>query len=118
MSYLFNNVYTVNNIWLKESLILRLSDVYRQKWQVEVNNNSTCLNYRIMTSQKELQYYLVKLPQKYSYTLCKFKCGNHKLPIIRGRYNDINIDDRKCELCQQNEIGDEFHYLFKCDFFQ
>ena len=89
----------------------------RQIWQGEVNSNSACLNYRLMTSQKELQFYLSKLPQKYSYTLCKFKCGNHKLPIIRGRYNNVNIDDRKCELCQQNDIGDEFHYLFKCDFF-
>ena len=31
--------------------------------------------------------------------------------------NAKNYILRKCKLCQQKEIGDEFHYLFKCTFF-
>ena len=31
--------------------------------------------------------------------------------------NTKNYILRKCKLCQQKEIGDEFHYLFKCTFF-
>ena len=40
------------------------------------------------------------------------------MPIVTGRYQNIPVDDRKCTLCEQNDIGDEFHYLLECPFFQ
>ena len=49
--------------------------------------------------------------------MCKFKCANHYMPIVAGRFANIPIDERKCTLCERNEIGDEFHYLLKCNFF-
>ena len=51
-------------------------------------------------------------------TLCKFRTTNHKLPIEHGRWNTIisNIQrkNRKCNLCNLEEIGDEFHYISNC----
>ena len=40
------------------------------------------------------------------------------MPIGNGRYSNIAVDDRKCTLCnlKPKEIGDEFHYLFRCPF--
>ena len=42
--------------------------------------------------------------------------SNHRLPIELGRYNEIVRKDRLCTLCQSNDIGDEYHYLFICPF--
>merc|ERR1712082_74587 len=39
-----------------------------------------------MTVAKKTQTYILKLPKKYVYILCKFKCANHRLPIVEGRY--------------------------------
>ena len=39
------------------------------------------------------------------------------MPIVNGRYSNIPVDERICNICQTNEIGDEFHYLFKCNYF-
>ena len=117
MTYLFNDITNINRNHFKDIAKLRLNDIYNQNWSFQVFNNSTCLNYRSMTTHKQLQNYLIKLPSQYMYALCKFKCANHKLPIVIGRYTGIAIDDRKCTLCKLNEIGDEFHYLFKCTFF-
>ena len=54
--------------------------------------------------------------------MCKFKCSNHRMPIVSGRYANVSVDERKCELCElndhYNQIGDEFHYLFNCPFFR
>ena len=50
--------------------------------------------------------------------LCNFRCVNHKLPIERGRFWNINRDDRKCDICDCDSLGDEFHYLFVCPFFK
>ena len=40
-----------------------------------------------------------------------------KLAIETDRWHNIDQDDRKCNVCQLNEVGDEFHYLFKCQHF-
>ena len=96
---------------------MRLKDIYDQKWAESVFNNSVCLNYRAMTTQKQLKRYLLNLPSQYMFALCKFKCANHKLPIVIGRYEGLPIDERLCTICDTHEIGDEFHYLYNCTHF-
>ena len=49
-------------------------------------------------------------------TLSKFRT-NHKLPVENGRWKNIARENRICLLCNNGEIGDEFHYLFKCQYF-
>ena len=46
--------------------------------------------------------------------LCKFRLSNHKLPIERGRYSNIEREPRFCQLCNENMIGDEFHFILEC----
>ena len=117
MSYLFHNIESTNKNWFKNTVKLKLKDICEQEWADSVFSNTTCLNYRAMTNCRKLQDYLINLPSQYMYALCKFKCANHKMPIVTGRYSGIPLDDRKCTLCDLNEVGDEFHYLFKCEKF-
>ena len=69
-----------------------------------------------MTEHKILQKYF-KLPRQYMYALCKFKCANSKIPAIVGRYTNKPLEDRTCTVCESGEIGNEYHYLFKCSKF-
>ena len=117
MSDTFNNIADINKIWFKNNIKVKLADVYCQKWSNSVFYNSVCTNYRAMTKVKKLQNYIIQLPKQYIYPFLKFKCANHYMPIVSGRYSNTPIDERLCKLCQLNEIGDEFHYLFKCNFF-
>ena len=50
--------------------------------------------------------------------MIRFKTANHKLPIETGRWNNVDVADRKCTLCEKNTIDDEFHYLLECPFFK
>ena len=50
-------------------------------------------------------------------TFCRFRLNNHKLPIEYGRWNNIPRELRICNLCNTADLGDEFHYLLKCDYF-
>ena len=34
-----------------------------------------------------------------------------------GRWQGLDINERKCTLCNCLEVGDEFHYLLGCPFF-
>ena len=35
-----------------------------------------------------------------------------------SRWENIVYEDRKCNLCDKNDLGDEFHYLLICPYFQ
>ena len=62
--------------------------------------------------------YLTKLTKKHYSALLKFRLSNHRLPVETGRWENTPLDERKCVLCEKNDIGDEFHYLFVCNHFK
>ena len=48
---------------------------------------------------------------------CRIRQNNHKIPIEYGRWNNIHRKLRICNLCNTADLGDEFHYLLKCNWF-
>ena len=63
------------------------------------------------------KYLTILDDKKYRIIMTRFRTNNNRLPINSGRFNDIESTKRFCPLCDCDEIGDEFHYLFKCSFF-
>ena len=43
---------------------------------------------------------------------------NNNLPINTQRYEGIDRRERLCRKCELDVVGDEFHYIFVCPFFQ
>ena len=39
------------------------------------------------------------------------------MPIEWSRFVGTSRDDRICELCFRDKIGDEYHYLLECTYF-
>ena len=50
--------------------------------------------------------------------MLRFRTGNHKLPVEVGRWNNIELAERKCQLCQTSNIDDELYYTLECSFFR
>jgi len=42
---------------------------------------------------------------------------NNVLRIEKGRWLRQDINNRKCTLCNTNEVGNACHYTFKCPLF-
>lgn len=101
-------------MWLKQSIRQCLTDQFRQNWHDETQNCSKATNYKLFKDTLEFQNYFEILNKKASVLFCKFRTGNHKLPIETGRWNNIDRSDRKCMLCNE-QIGDEFHYILECN---
>ena len=59
----------------------------------------------------------INLPDDLRICMSKFRMCNHKLPIELRRYNNIERNLRKYNKCGI-DIGDEYHYLFICDYFK
>ena len=108
----------------KHQVKSRLHDQYLQSWRSSVHDSSKCLNYRIFKTELALENYLTLLPWnlaqylcKFAQYFCKFRTRNCKLPIETGTFYGVERSQRLCTLCDQNQVGDEFHYLFCCNFF-
>ena len=105
--------------WFKCKIKQSLSDQYRQNVINDINEHPKCIIYRAFcdTNRFEIQDYLLKLPDFLVKTLISFRLGNNKLPGVLGRIRNNDPEDRTCQLCEKNEIGDEFHYLLDCPHF-
>ena len=47
-------------------------------------------------------------------TLLRFRLGAHNLPVVLGRRNGTPRDQRLCQRCDQDAVGDERHLIFEC----
>ena len=61
-----------------------------------------------------LQPYLLKLAAINRVSICKLRTCSLKLPIETRRWRNIPSGERFCTLCEDQSIGNEFHYLFIC----
>ena len=117
-----NNIWIEQNFgnrnWLKNAITLRLTDQYKQTWNNTIETTSSLYNYLLIKNDLVLENYLTLLPNKLCKNIMKFRTLNHKLPIEIGKYDGTPRNERKCLKCNLDDIGDEYHYLFKCTFFE
>ena len=116
MSHVWLRPCSANPEWFKMAVKRKLTDIYIQKWTAEKHSNILCTNYRIFKTNFNFEIYLVKLRDCDRINVCKFRAGNHKLPISDKRY-DPNSGNNSCNLCAKGEKGDEFHYILVCPYF-
>ena len=103
---------------IKIQISKTLSDLYIQQWHTKVSSSSKGRTYNLFKHDINFENYLTKLTKKHYSALLKFRLSNHRLPVETGRWENTPLDERKCVLCEKNDIGDEFHYLFVCYHFK
>lgn len=116
LNYIWLNQNVHNQTWLKNHILQNLKDQFTQTWLSDIWNSNSCINYRIFKTSFNIEPYLIKLPRKDSINLCRFRSGCNKLPIITGKFQSIDRENRICPFCN-SDVGDEFHYIFICKYF-
>ncbi len=62
--------------------------------------------------------YLKLLCRKDAILFTKFRCRDRNMPISKSNFNPhCDHDLFKCKPYAMNELGDDFHYIFKCSAF-
>ena len=88
---------------------------YVESWAESVQNTPSCQTlYKHIKSLFEPEFYLNKLPDSLRLCISKFRTLNHRLPIQRGRYDGTLRGERLCRLCNEQAVGDEFHFILQC----
>ena len=104
--------------YIKNDITLQLQSSFLQEWQLEVYRNRKCIAYRIFKDDIICEPYLAELDFINRRALCKFRTGNHRLPVAKSRITPEGVgEEAKCRLCDSTDICDEFHVLFICKYF-
>ena len=93
----------------------RCKDIFIQQWQADISSNSQCTSYQLFKDVFKIEKYWSMLEPAYAMNIAKFRTRTNHLPVTRNRFNEtLNIN---CNLCNNDAVGNELHYLFTCKFF-
>ena len=106
-----------NLCWLKAFTKQHLQDLFLQDWYSHLSNDSIFTTYKLIKKEFKIDPYFTLLPHNCVLELVRFRTTNNPLPVNALRYSSIPRKERVCEKCGSNEVADELHYLFYCDYF-
>ena len=110
---------TINNPRATKLRITQtLKDQLIKTWNSRLLDSSKCRNDALFKNNIEIEKNSLDLTHTIYLPILKFRTSNNKLPVEKGRWENIPLQDRKCNLCPKNDVGDEFHYLLTCPFFE
>ncbi|MCG7891260.1 MAG: reverse transcriptase family protein, partial [Candidatus Thiodiazotropha endolucinida] len=106
---------------IAEILIKKLQENHNIKWLESLNSASgparqggnKLRTYRLFKNTFEAEMYCkLIMPPRHRAAFSKFRCGVAPIRIETGRYENLNVSERKCPFC--DKIEDESHVLLDC----
>ena len=94
---------------------------YQQCWKEQAITTGTNKLDFYYKHKKTFKYetYLDNIPKHIRTHITRLRVSSHSLPIEIQRYTKkdkkIERENRKCNICSKDEMGDEEHYLLKCN---
>lgn len=111
------DISNINIKWFKSYVKQSLIDNFVQGWYSKVDRDSVYTNYRMFKPNFSQEAYIGLLPNSCIETFCRFRTTNNYLPVNSLRHQNIDRHERLCTKCNLNEVGDEFHVILVCPFF-
>ena len=116
----------LNFIWLNQNVASRnalgslvkniLGDQFEQNWSEKIRNEEAFTNYRIFKDGIKCELYITVLPDHLKFAMLDFRTGSYKLAVNRRNNTDIQRQERLCPYCNLGQVGDEYHFLFQCNY--
>ena len=102
---LINQPVVINSL----KIVQTLKDLYVQDLYSKLTQSSKSRNYALFKDNPGVEPFLTILTRNAYIPMLKFRTSNSKLPVETGIWRNVPLHDRKCELCNKNDLGDEFH---------
>lgn len=114
LSYIWDTQQFNNVKWLKVTVERTLKDQFKQEWMADLYSKSSCDFYIEAKTEFCFEQYLLHDNLKVRKSICQFRTNNSKISKVIGRYRSIPRNDRICTVCNNNQVGDEFHLIIEC----
>ena len=118
-----NNFYKSSIV---KSVKIKLQTIYNNQFVKDLFNDeksngegNKLRTYRLYKSENQLEPYLSIISNPdIRQNLARLRISAHNLPIEKGRHRrngKVPLKERTCDMCFDNEIGDEYHMMIKCN---
>lgn len=123
MDYIANSEEDLSYRSVKNQITPVLTEMYASEWQSNLNRveairgqgHNKLRTYRKFKDIIKTEEYLKQVINfKHRSALAKFRCGVAPIRIETGRYEQLDLAERLCPLCDLNEIESEEHVLIRC----
>ena len=98
-------------------IIRHQKQTYITNWNTQTKTQSKMQCYLDLKREYRLADYLTTVTNtKYRNTLTKYRLSEHSLAIETGRYKQswLPKEERFCQLCKENKVETELHFLTEC----
>ena len=110
----------LSNLYMQQfDIEIPFSLIKQQTWYASVNNSNRLLTYARYKHDFNFKTYLdVITEKKYRIALSQFRLSSHDLETERGRFVNVNRDERTSRFCNGNHIENEYHFLLICHLYR
>ena len=92
------------------------SSLKKKKSNIYTHGNSKVRTYCLIKSEYRMEACLTSIANRTNRNMpAKLRCGNHPLLIEFGRHHKMDVDTRKCNLCDR--IENEIHLVTECQLY-
>ena len=96
----------------------KIRNMYNNWWSEQmtsIKNKKLNFFYQYKKTFK-FEQYLDILPRQVRKYMTRVRTSSHIFPIevLRYRKPKVEAQNRKCTICTEDRVGDEYHYLFNC----
>ena len=96
----------------------RLFTLYANTWSNNVKKKPKLRVYRLIKTEFVTDRYItLNLERHERSILAQLRTGVLPLHVETGRFENKKLEDRKCKLCDTENVEDEYHFLFHCSFY-
>ena len=94
------------------------ANMNQAEWSDKMQTVSKLRTYRTFKTRYETEHYLqVNITKTERSHLAQFRCAVLPLKIEMGRFSGLSVEDRICQVCNENAMEDELHFLFHCQIY-
>ena len=95
---------------------LLLTNIIEKEWKTQINNKPKLRTYKLYKKNYKTSDYVINTLNRFNRSmLAKFRTGILQLRVETGRFTQMKLEDRTCQICNLNLIEDEIHFLCVCN---
>lgn len=111
LTYSYVNKHTVD-VKFVENILANINQV---DWVNKMQSVSKLRTYITFKTRYETEQYLqVNITKTERSHLAQFRCAVLPLKIETGRFSGLSVEDRICQVCNENAVENELHFLLHC----
>ena len=107
------------NVCDTENAYAMIRETESEKWNRSRYGKPKLRYYNMFKSSLDPEDYIfLTIPRYHRSLFAQLRAGILPLNVEIGRYRDVQLSDRLCTICNNNEVEDELHFLIHCTFYE